>query len=163
MSVWATTIISGLVFVVAFMQWRTAHQKIVLDLFDRRLAVYGTIRQALSGVNATGLVTDETQRLLLEAESEAAFLFGPDIQQYIQDLWLLCTKYRAQFPRKGNPGPDFASAHTALMAEIGLFYQTGVDRFAPYMKMDHRRVPTPAEWLAERNRIRMSYADEKQK
>lgn len=163
MNIWATTIISGLVLVVAFMQWRTAHQKVMLDLFDRRLAVYSTIRKALSGVNTSGLVTDDTQRLLLEAENQAAFLFGTDIQNYIQELWYLCVRYRAHYPKNGNKSADFANVYEDLMTEVGNFYQTGTERFAPYMRMDQKRVPTPSQWFHDRNRNRLSYADEKQK
>jgi hypothetical protein len=31
------------------------------------------------------------------------------------------------------------------------------------MKMDQKRVGTPAEWLSQRNKMRLSYADEKQR
>src|SRR5580704_12930062 len=33
--------------VVAFLQWRTAQHKAVLDLFERRLAIYKVVREAV--------------------------------------------------------------------------------------------------------------------
>ncbi len=158
-----TPAIAVAVGVIAFLQWRTAHQKVVLDLFDLRLAVYQKIRKAMAGINTSALVTDETTRLLLEAESEARFLFGPEIVEYVENFYFLCIRYRGQTDGKGNVGPLFAQAHKALMGAIGEFYNAGPDRFAPYMKMDQKRVGTPAEWLSQRNKMRLSYADEKQR
>lgn len=148
---------------IAFLQWRTAHQKVVLDLFDRRLNVYSKARRALSAISGSGRVTDESDRLLLEAENEAAFLFGKDIKEYFRELWFLCVRYRGQQGDDHRVGPHFPETHQALMTAVGEFYTNGADRFAPYMRMDQRRVPTLNEWVAERNRIHLSYADEKKK
>jgi hypothetical protein len=38
-----TTAVSILVLLVAYSQWRTANQRVVLDLFDRRLKVFNEI------------------------------------------------------------------------------------------------------------------------
>jgi hypothetical protein len=37
-----------MVAVVAFLQWRTAHQKVVLDLFDRRIAMIDELRRIIA-------------------------------------------------------------------------------------------------------------------
>jgi hypothetical protein len=39
-----TAIIAALVAVIAWLQWRTAQEKVLLDLFDRRFAVYEELR-----------------------------------------------------------------------------------------------------------------------
>ncbi|NRP19911.1 hypothetical protein LPJGGPFB_03169 [Ensifer adhaerens] len=163
MNAWATTMISGLVFVVAYLQWRTAHQKVVLDLFDRRLAIYEKLRQSMRIINQTGKVSDEADRLLLEAESEAAFLFGPDIQEYFRDLWMLYVQSRLITRDNGYLSQDAVEQSRKLMKTVGEFYNSGHYRFGRYMRMDQMLVPTPLEWLVERNRQRLSYADEHQR
>lgn len=46
---WAIAAITALfVAVVAFLRWRTAQQKVVLDLFERREAIYGVVRKPLA-------------------------------------------------------------------------------------------------------------------
>jgi hypothetical protein len=158
-----TPVIATAVGIIGFMQWRTAHQKVVLDLFDRRLAVYSKLRHAVSKIMTSGQVTEQTDRLLLEAEDEATFLFGPEVPSYIRRLFVMCVEYGAQCPREGKAGPQFSEVHRSLMKELGRFYESGGGIFAPYMRMDQKRVPMPAEWVAERNRQRLSYADEKQR
>ena len=46
---WVIAAITAIfVAVVAFLQWRTAQQKAVLDLFDRRHAIYEIVRNAVN-------------------------------------------------------------------------------------------------------------------
>ncbi|KQT96954.1 hypothetical protein [Rhizobium sp. Leaf453] len=134
---------------IGYRQWHTAHQKIMLDLFDRRLNVYSNVRSALTMITSEG-VTDQSLELLFEAEDKATFLFGEEIRSYLVDLWSLCVSLPAE-----DQG--------VLMRAIDEFYERGADRFAPYMRMDQKQVRSLREWLSERNRIRLSYADEKQK
>jgi len=88
MNGFATTIISALLLVVAFMQWRTAHQKAVLDLFDKRFKVYDLVGRAMDiFYSASPLDTFIEARLLLQAASlEARFLFGPEISEHISSI-----------------------------------------------------------------------------
>jgi hypothetical protein len=44
--------------VIAFFQWRTAHQKVVLDLFDRRFGIFEETSTLISHIHMTGDVTD---------------------------------------------------------------------------------------------------------
>jgi len=61
MNAWTTTIISGLVFVVTFMQWRTAHTRILLDLFDKRSVAYnGVVDSMLSTFMSGDMVVADT-------------------------------------------------------------------------------------------------------
>jgi hypothetical protein len=41
---WFTAFIALIVAVIAFLQWATARQKVVFDLFDKRFAVYQELR-----------------------------------------------------------------------------------------------------------------------
>lgn len=146
--------------VIAFMQWRTAHQKVVLDLFERRMSVYLKLKQSMFSINASGKVSEDSERLLLDVQNEAKFLFGSDISEYLEELWLIFIQAREY---EGSPPSKSIAQRRKLMEAVSDFYRGGPDRFAPYMRMDQRRVGTPGEWLAERNRRRLSYADEYQR
>jgi hypothetical protein len=158
-----TPAIAAGVGVIAFMQWRTAQQKVVLDLFDRRMATYEKPRQSMRLINSSGKVSDESDRLLLEAESEAAFIFGADIQEYMREIWLIYVQSRTLTRENGYRGREASAQRTTLMEAVTDFYNNGPERFAPYMRMDQKRVSTMNEWISEKNRHRLSYADEKQK
>ncbi len=45
-SIW-TAFIGAIVTFIAFLQWTTARQKVLLDLFDKRFAVYEELREVI--------------------------------------------------------------------------------------------------------------------
>ncbi|MHA6641370.1 hypothetical protein [Mesorhizobium sp. A623] len=46
----AVTLLVGIVVaLIAYRQWRVAHEKLILDLFDKRFAVYSDAREAVRG------------------------------------------------------------------------------------------------------------------
>lgn len=82
---------------IAYRQYRVAHAKLKLDLFDKRYTIFldtWTILSSVvsSGVQATGGLTTPFNNLI----PQAAFLFGSDIENYLTtavrkwaDLWAL--------------------------------------------------------------------------
>lgn len=87
MSIWATTIISGLVLIVAFMQWRTGHQKVVLDLFDRRIAVYNKAQDFYLAIVRHGIHQEPVDVGKFHyVRNEAAFLFGAEIKKVLEEF-----------------------------------------------------------------------------
>ncbi|TKT45687.1 ABC transporter ATP-binding protein [Rhizobium sp. LC145] len=148
--------------VIGYLQWRTAHQRVMLDLFDRRMTVYEKLRRSMSLINTSGKVSDESNRLLLEAEGEAAFVFGQDIQEYLRELWVICVQAGTLAPDNGYQGDEQSARRLKLLRTVSDFYNKGPDRFAPYMRMDQKRLQTPIEYLLERNKIRKSYGDHPQ-
>ncbi|MER8838471.1 hypothetical protein NKH86_06875 [Mesorhizobium sp. M0913] len=61
-----TPVIALAVGFIAYRQWRTAHSRLVLDLFEKRLAVYEQTRKAVSFVNTHGRTSREAEIDLLE-------------------------------------------------------------------------------------------------
>ncbi|OCJ68620.1 hypothetical protein A6U97_08190 [Agrobacterium tumefaciens] len=164
MSAWATTVISGLVLVVAFMQWRTAHQKVMLDLFDRRLEIYRQVWEAVGAVVRSGRGDDESQMAVMRAADKAMFLFGSDVSDYLKDL--ADTLHKLEWANRqiqDEPTPSVSDRRLKLFRKVVRFYEDGAELFRPYMRMDQKRVRTPTEWFRDRNNIRLSYSDEKQK
>jgi hypothetical protein len=48
---------------VAFLQWRTAQQKAVLDLFDRRYAIYEIVRKAVGTITTNSSAFDQSREI----------------------------------------------------------------------------------------------------
>ncbi len=72
---------------IAWQQWQTNRQKLVLDRYDRRLRVYEEVRKILSIIlRDAGASYDDLLRFRTSV-SEADFLFGPDITEYIDELY----------------------------------------------------------------------------
>ncbi|MDL1968144.1 MAG: hypothetical protein LWW97_06235 [Deltaproteobacteria bacterium] len=72
---------------IAWQQWQTTRQKLNLEKYDRRLHVYEEVRKILSIIlRDAGASTDDLLKFITSA-SEADFLFGPDITEYIDQIY----------------------------------------------------------------------------
>lgn len=94
------TFIGVSVSVVAFLQWRTAHTKVMVDLFDKRLGVYEKALDAIAVTNkfqASEGPTLDAIRDLYRLRSDTFFLFGEEVAENIsQILDSLHTESRSQ-------------------------------------------------------------------
>jgi hypothetical protein len=82
----ATPAIALLAILIAILQWRTAHQKIVLDLFERRMKVYSEIRAVIASVVSSGKLPNERHFEFMRAIDGAKFLFGSNVTNYLEGL-----------------------------------------------------------------------------
>lgn len=162
MNAGATTIISFLILVVAFMQWRTAHKKVVLDLFDRRwrcyMAILDASRNLLNGTPDSGLVIT-----LGRAANEASFLFGNDVVDCLNRVQKVAsTLSAAEVVIRNTDNPQHQlwldRKHEGVM-QVLAFFDDFPRLCEPYMRMAEKQVRTPAEWFRNRNKTRLGYAD----
>jgi hypothetical protein len=81
-------IIAGFGAGIAYFQWRTAHQRVVLDLFDRRVAVFRDIEEAAkAALNELGRAQLEPAFWsYVRAEANARFLFGEEVIVALSNL-----------------------------------------------------------------------------
>lgn len=82
-----TPVIAIVATYIAWQQWKTNQQKLILDRYDRRLKVYEEVRQILSVILRHAKVSDEDLMRFLRAVSEADFLFGSEIPDYIDEIY----------------------------------------------------------------------------
>ena len=78
-----TPMIAGIAILIAYRQWKTAHEKLKFDRFDRRFAVYDTARNLLGSIITTGIKKDT----LFEFDAgtrEAKWLLNDEIVNYLQ-------------------------------------------------------------------------------
>jgi hypothetical protein len=140
--------IAAIVAFIAFLQWVTARQKVVLDLFDKRFALYEELRGVI-GRHVTHGVTsvEDTQKFTLAA-SRAQFLFGPEITSYLEERRIDLS--RASFEHMHPPGPlpeerrkAREDDHVARLDRLSNFYRDFDMLVAPYMKHTQKRFPIP--------------------
>jgi hypothetical protein len=78
---------------IAYRQWRTAQNKLKLDLFDRRLAIYEAVQRYLGGVMVSGKTSNEAEFIMLRETRGAKWLLNADIDHYLsKTLWERATK-----------------------------------------------------------------------
>jgi ABC-type nickel/cobalt efflux system permease component RcnA len=76
----SVAIIGGLGAYIAWRQWRTAHDKVKLDLFDRRLAAYQRLKDAVAPITASGKVTLADTDRFARAMYDMRFLFDKETE-----------------------------------------------------------------------------------
>jgi hypothetical protein len=77
---YVTAFIAAVVAVIAVLQWNTSREKVLLDLFDKRFAVYDELRAAV------GRRDDQTASSdFARAASRAQFLFGLEVQTFLEE------------------------------------------------------------------------------
>jgi len=72
---------------IAWQQWKTNKQKLILDRYDRRLRVYEEVRKILSIILRDANVSFEDLLKFRTSVSEADFLFGIEITEYIDEIY----------------------------------------------------------------------------
>lgn len=128
---------------IAYRQWKTAQNKLKLDLFDRRLEIYKITRQTLSEVMTSGRANWDRTVAFLQATASARWLLDDSISSYLDeeiykrlvDLETLHSELEGV-----GVGPE-RSANVQRQSEIKrqLMSQLAeVDRrFHPYLKLGH--------------------------
>jgi hypothetical protein len=128
---------------VGFLQWRTAQQKAVLDLFDRRHEIYEVVRNSVGRMLSSSLGFDrEREAAFVMAMERAYFFFGDDVESYLKQLWQDITTVRAADDELAEPrAPDrqqIVERRRESLERIGDFYKTGQPLFGRYMRFSQK-------------------------
>ena len=135
-----SAIIVALGLVVAFLGWRTAQQKAVLELKDRQLKLYEIVKNCVDQFSINSQRFDsELERKFLKATEEARFLFGDDLHDYLdtlrKDILIVrdIDKQAARLQEQGKPlipSTDLAAKRKEAIGRINKFYEVGQARFS---------------------------------
>ena len=71
---------------IAWGQWVTARTKLILDLYDKRRAVYSRFHGPIGEAMREGRSDFANYRDYIVVLDEAHFLFGRDVQDFIEDM-----------------------------------------------------------------------------
>ena len=123
--------------VISYFQWRTAQQKVALDIFDRRYKIYEDLRSVVTQFLQTLDLSIEMQRLYVDAQNRARFYFGAEVDDYLEKLRIEMLRGH-MFDRYPSQIVGNVNAQVARLDRIMAFY-TEIDRmFIPYMRNDQR-------------------------
>ena len=82
-----STLIIGLIAgYIAWRQWQTNKDKLRLDYYDRRFAVYVATRKFVANAFANGNVAHEELRAYWVDTRQAKFLFNESIEAYLNEI-----------------------------------------------------------------------------
>lgn len=128
---------------IAFRQWRTAQNKLKLDLFDRRLLVHTAAREYISSVMTSGRTTQEAEFAYMAGTRGAKWLFNDEIVEYLDKvLWhKICDLGCLQSELQGlPPGPE-RTEKVHMQAEIKKWLVAQIEvldgKLAPFLRLGH--------------------------
>jgi hypothetical protein len=128
---------------IAYRQWRTAQNKLKLDLFDRRFEIYKITRDTLGEVMSSGRAKWEKTVAFLQATASAKWLLDDTVATYLENeiYRRLVDLETLQSELEGvGVGPE-RTANVQRQSEIKKWLMSQfaeVDRrFEPYLKLGH--------------------------
>jgi hypothetical protein len=139
--------------------------KVIVDVFDRRLAVIDAILKSLGPVQSHGAqAAYEQLQYFDKAKANAPYLFGREVIEYLHSIRMSLIElgYYDVILRSlavGNERSDAVKKQMAAFMRVSDIYKVLPEMCAPYLKLDHKRVRTPLEWIRDKNRERLSYSD----
>ena len=128
---------------IAWRQWRTAQNKLKLDLFERRLAVYHATAQFLGSVLTTGKVLDEELFGFISSTREAKWLLDAHVADYLRtELYRKALQLQSlDSTLKELPIGDERAANVHAQREIKEWMSQQYDvldaKFARFLKLRH--------------------------
>ncbi len=146
-----TVTIAAIVAFIAWLQWRTAREKVVLDLFDKRFAMYDEMRAVVTRYTQHG-IDDAGYNQFLRASSRAQFLFGPEVKVFLEAtkvdlMWEMATS--TIDPRTPVP-PEKRETVSAEWVErknrLSAFPRTFDQMVSPYLKHHQKAGDVAARW-----------------
>jgi len=105
---------------IAYRQWRTAQNKLKLDLFDKRMSVYQAVRDTLGHIASRGSISQEQQIKYLSGIQTAKWLFDQELHDYLNEtLWhkIVDLELHQKLSSAENRGDPERSRHIQLQAE----------------------------------------------
>jgi hypothetical protein len=142
-----TAIIAAFVAYIGWLQWRTAEEKVRLDLFDRRFALYDELRAIVDQYGSGGV--NQTEYLKFKAvSSRARFLFGPEVTSFLEatagDLAQEIVQWAAPRPVSEDKREEAEAQVVARMNRINRFSKDLDELVAPYMR--HQQSERASGW-----------------
>lgn len=162
----ATPVIAGIVGFIAWRQWKTAHTKMLFDLFEKRIEAYNALFDAMRPAFRDGTINDFGDFIQLRHAIDAAhFLFGDDVRKLLRELVSIgATMNTASNVMKDSQSPQRSEwverNHKAMLRLIEISDELP-NVMEDYLAFSEKR-SSVRRWVQKRNKIRLSYADEYQ-
>lgn len=137
-----TPIIALMVAMIAFAQWRTALQRMILDLFQRRMDLVDLVTRVASTIVIEGALRIEDVDGFLRATRGDKFLFGPEVTTYLSETYNRLVDLQAtESSLKGAQGEErkrLSEKYLAIRNEVIRFHETFHTLVAPYVRMNQK-------------------------
>lgn len=125
-------------YLTARKQWRTAHNRGVLDQFERRYQVYKELREVVGAIAGSSQAAHDGFIKAQEAAERAKFLFGDDVVSYVNQLVRDVTDLSSVISElkeaQGEERSAGLKAERRLRDSVEKFRTEGTELFAHYIR-----------------------------
>lgn len=127
---------------IAYRQMQTARDKLKLDLFDRRMAVYEAVRDAIGAAVTNAKLTQQQEFDFLMGTRSARWLFGEDVAEYInKNFWKKLTELNLHVAMSDSDDSSERAAHAKGRSEVLQWMTSQYKEFdelcAKYLTLKH--------------------------
>jgi len=70
---------------ITYRQWRTQHERVVLDLFEKRMTIYENVRGVIAEITREGTADGSAVFRYVKAADRLGLLFGVEVLAYSDD------------------------------------------------------------------------------
>jgi hypothetical protein len=148
-----TPAIGVLAVFISVMQWHTAdqqkkiaHQRVILDLFDKRIETFDALNGTMSEVVRKGTASVEDVMSFARVASRARSLFGDEVIDYLQQTRTAMVRLRlaAAMTQTDDDAKRAAAAdrEAELMTALMDFYDNLWKLVQPYVRMQQKSRPS---------------------
>jgi hypothetical protein len=129
--------------VIAYRQWRTAQNKLKLELFERRFAVFSAATSFLASIMGSGKATDAELFKFLSATRDAKWLLSASVAEYLEkNLYhkavdLQCLDTELQELSVGEKRSTNVRKQREIKEWFLLQYEVLDEKFLPYLQLEH--------------------------
>jgi hypothetical protein len=128
---------------IAYRQWRTAQNKLKLELFERRFSVYDAARNLISSIAGGGRAKDDEVFKYLSGIREARWLLDTDLDEYLhKELYHKVVDLQAlQSELEGMPVGEARSSNIRKQSELKKWiyaqHATLDEKFSKFLQLEH--------------------------
>ena len=128
---------------IAYQQWRTAQNKLKLELFEKRLKIYNSATIFISSVMTSGKASDQELHNLIVGTKEAKWLLSPDVAKYLdEDLYSKGVDLQCLLAElEGVPVSDERTENVHKQRDIKIWlnaqYKILDEKFSKYLQLSH--------------------------
>lgn len=128
---------------IACRQWKTSRDRLKLDLFEKRFAVYQATRTFIKSIISSGKAEDQPMYTFLASTGEAKWLFDAKVADYLKKrIWepavdLQTLESELQGMPVGEDRTKKVQERSILLKQIMDELRQIDDVFGPHLKLSH--------------------------
>jgi hypothetical protein len=141
----STPMIAVLALVIGYAQWRTAQQRAVVELFDKRMKFFDEVREVIGSIMGPGSVSNDTFNAYIRAIDRSDILFRPEVGAYLDDLKRALAMHQLAEEQMAHPRSEkerlkAIEIKSHAFEKITAFYTDFPKLINRYVQM-HQRMP----------------------